>query len=328
MSGAIRAGKQRKIKLEMTKMAKLIAIKDLAHDLGLPDAEVERWVSKEGIKILPDFRGRPAVDVDMKRKFSERPDYSLALKKSIASDRHLKNMSTSQAENYKIRRLALIKKYQVLIDELQEMHKEYMDVANKHSEESAVRAAYLLFTKAISCLKMGCDNFSAGYWVAGSVIREIDETIHLAEYFILTKDSDQGKSDLNKWFRQNYAPSHSKCREALSVAMSSSMNEIDKEDHRLLMNEIYQKKSKWVHPTFGVIREVTEFDVGDSINIKSMPYGVTNHEIKLYELTEFYKSSIWSAIQSFTICFSKTLPLSESTRVRLIEIDELFKAWN
>ena len=94
------------------------------------------------------------------------------------------------------------------------------------------------------------------------------------------------------------------------------------------MNELYQKKSKWVHPTFGVIREATEFDVDDSINIKSISYGITNHEIKLYELTDFYKSSICSSIQSFMFCFSNSLPLRENARKRLIEIDKLFKAWD
>ena len=315
------------MKKDPVKMKKLIAIEDLAHDLGLLEAQVARWIKNEDVHVFSDFRGRPAVNADLKTKFSERPDYALAIKKSIANDKHFRKFSTDQADELKKKRLDLIAQYQDIIKVLQEIHERHMDAANKHEEESAIRAAYLLFTKAISCLKMGCDNLLAGYWFAGSVIREIDETIDLAQYFIITKDTDKGKIDLKKWFRQNFAPQHSKCREALSNHMSSLQNDIEKENHRLLMNELYQKKSKWVHPTYGVIREVTEFDTGGGIKIKSMSYGITEHELKLCELTEFYKSSIWSVIQSFIICFSKNLPLNEPSGKRLIEIDIFFQRW-
>ncbi len=309
-------------------MKKVIAIEDMAHDLGLLCTEVEGWVKHEEIEVLSDFRGRPAVDADIKSKFSERSDYKLALKKSIDSDRYFRKMSTTQAEGFKNNRSALIEKYQASIMDLQEMHEDHVDVANQHTDESAVRAAYLLFSKAISCLKMGCDNLLTGYWFVGSIIREIDETIDLAQYFIITKDTDQGKNYLKKWFRQNYAPSNSKCREVLANHMSSLVNDIEKENHCLLLNELYQKQSKWVHPTFGVIREVTEFDVRDNINIKGMLYGITNHEKKLYELTKFYKSSIWTVFQRFMYCFNKDLPLNANTQTRLIEIDRHFNKWD
>lgn len=308
-------------------MKKMIAIEDLALDLGLPDEQVALWIKTERIDVHADYRGRPAVNADIKNTFSERSDYSLAIKKSISNDKHLKNISTIQAGKLQEKRFALIDKYQTFIKEIQNIHEAHMDAANQHDEESAIRAAYLLFTKAISCLKMGCDNLQSGYWFAGSVIREIDETIDLAQYFVITKDSEQGESDLKKWFRQNFAPKHSKCREALSNHMRALQDDIEKDNHRLLMNELYQKKSKWVHPTYGVIREVTEFDTDNRIKIKSMSYGITDHELKLYELTEFYKSSIWSVFQSFMICFSKDLPLNENTRSRLVEIDRFFQRW-
>ncbi|MDX2504063.1 MAG: hypothetical protein QNL62_06255 [Gammaproteobacteria bacterium] len=240
-------------------MKKVVAIEDLAHELGLLDSDVEKWVKEERIEVSLDFRGRPSVDIAMVTVFSQRPDYASALKRSIAGDEQLRKESTIHAKQFLRKRISLVTRYQEFVDELGQMHRLHMQEANRHGEESGVRAAYLLFIKAISCLRMGCDNLKAGYWFAGSIMREVDETIDLAQYFIVSDGTDQGKTDLMKWYRQNRAPSHSKCREALAQHMSSVVSGIESDNHRLLMNELYQKKSKWVHPTFGTVREVTEF---------------------------------------------------------------------
>ena len=310
-------------------MKKLVAIDDLAHDLGLVESDVIKWIEEEKINVKPDFRGRPAVEQFIKDRLAQRKDFNEAFKRSLLNDRKQKEfLGYSKAEIYKEKRLALIEEYKQFIDELQKIHETCLENVNFHGEESSVRAAYLLFAKAINCLRMGCENLRMGYWYAGSIIREIDEAIHLAEYFVVTEGTEEEQKDLIKWFRLNYAPKHSKCRDALANHMSILINDIGKENHQQLMNELYQKKSKWTHPTFNVIREITDFNVGDQIEIEKLSYGPSNYEFKLYELTDFYKSSIWSTFQAFTICFSQTLPLSESVRVRLIEIDRYFQAWD
>ena len=88
----------------------MIAIEDLAHDLGLPDEQVAQWIKSERIDVHADYRGRPAVNADIKNTFSERSDYSLAIKKSISNDKHLKNISTLQADKLQEKRLGVSQK--------------------------------------------------------------------------------------------------------------------------------------------------------------------------------------------------------------------------
>ena len=98
-------------------------------------------------------------------------------------------------------------------------------------------------------------------------------------------------------------------------------------DHQSLMNELYQNKSKWTHPTYSSIREVTEFCVLDGVSkIKGLSYGQCDFEYKLLELVDFYRSSIWTTFQIFHACFI-ALPLSERESEQLFHFDKIFMKW-
>lgn len=97
-------------------------------------------------------------------------------------------------------------------------------------------------------------------------------------------------------------------------ARNSQNNNLD------LLYEIYQKKSKFTHPTYLVIREITTFELLNNIpNIKEIEYGQSKHERKLLELTEFFRSSIWTSIQVFIQCFHD-LPLGKEDLNHLFSI--------
>jgi hypothetical protein len=312
----------------MSKKKVHIAVEDMAHDLGVLEGDIESWIGSENVVTSTDHRDRITVDEIKKSEFANSDKYVDCLKRSMASDLSGWQESKFFAEKTKIIRLSRIEKYQTYLSELKEFHCSIRLAVNFHEHESPVKAAYLLMSKAISCLMMGCENLSKGYWFSGSIIREIDEALDLARYFIVLAETETGKKNLRKWFRQNYAPKHSDCRHALSEHTASLVCEVEKESQRLLMNEIYQKKSKWVHPTFGVIREVTEFETSDDLDILECSLGTTKHQIKLLELTDFYKSSIWSAFQTFILCFSQALPLDSEKIERLINIDKEFQIWS
>lgn len=308
-------------------MSEMTAIDDIAHELGLLVSDLEQWILDRKIEVGLDYKNKPAISSKLKHEISECETYRESIKRSISSDSKLRLYSDSKTESYKRQRIDLIEKYRLYIGELEAMHSDHIDIVNNHEFETAENAAFLLVSKAIGCLKMGCDNLSNGYWVAGSIIREIDEAIDTASYFMILKDTEKGKKEIRKWFRKNKAPTHSVCREEISNNLANIIG-IDKDYFRKNMNELYQSKSKWVHPTFGPIREVSEFDVGNDISIKSLTYGISENEFKLFELTEFYKSSVWSVFQTFLICFSENLPLKQSTIGRLSEIDQEFKKWS
>ncbi|WP_292758210.1 hypothetical protein [Methylophaga sp. UBA2689] len=303
------------------------AINDIAHDLGVLERDLLEWASRERLAISRDSRGRLAIETKYRHKFAQSQEYEQCIKRSINADRHGWEESRDLKQSFKEKRLEILAIYDEYIDKLRDLHLSIRAEVNRHQEESAVRAAYLLLSKAISCLQMGCVNIRQGYWAAGSVIREVDEAIDLAMYFVVTSDSDAGKKALLKWFRENFSPTHSECREALSKHMSFVIGEEDYEQYRLLMNELYKKKSKWVHPTFGAIREVTQFYVSERMEIHECCLGITEHEKKLLELTDFYKSSIWSTFQAFFLCFHSALPLNQATSNKLLKIDKAFQSW-
>ena len=67
------------------------------------------------------------------------------------------------------------------------------------------------------------------------------------------------------------------------------------------MNELYQKKSKFTYRTYHVIREITKYKpmAGEILHIDEIEYGTYSYERKLFELTDFFKSSIWTSFQYF-----------------------------
>jgi len=190
-------------------------------------------------------------------------------------------------------------------------------------------AAYLLFSRVISTLKMGCLCLRNGYWNSGSLLREIDECLDVAKFFVITKGTSKGEKTLRQWFRQNRAPKHEDCRKEIATRRASIIKKIDAEKHRELLNELYQKKSKFTHPTYATIREVAKYKTNQGIvSVEEIDYGPCSYERKLHELTHFFRSSIWSSFQTFIECFAQELPLLEEDIKYLLNYDKKFQKWD
>lgn len=305
----------------------MVAIENMAHDLGIQQEDLAAWLNDQSAEISKDFMGRDAVSSEFKTRFASSEKYEASLIESFKIENFHKKLSDVESQHFKDQRLRLIEKYRVLISTLQEIHQNQLEVVNTNSPESPIRAAYLLFSKAINCLYMGCDNLEAGYWFAGSVIREIDETVDLAQYFLFTKETEKGQKALRCWFRQNQAPAHSICREIIAERMALINPNVERDNHKSLVNELYQKKSKWVHPTFSSIRETAEFNPEKSLEILQLNYRFTEFEVKIYELTDFFRSSIWTVFSTFTICFINDLPLPQKDLNKLLHCDNIFNNW-
>lgn len=189
-------------------------------------------------------------------------------------------------------------------------------------------AAYLLFSRVISTLKMSCLCLRNGYWTSGSLLREIDECLDLALYFVITKNTSKGKQVLQKWFRQNYAPQHSDCRREIAIHMASIDKDVDVKQHQELLNELYQKKSKFTHPAYATVREVTSYNVDGDTSVVEIDYGPCGYERKLHELTHFFRSSLWSSFQIFIACFVQEFPLAKEDIEYLHKYDKKFQSWD
>ena len=312
-------------KREPTK--KYMAIDDLAHDLGLLDSDVISWVAIDHPELTHDHRDRPCISTCFLDKYSQSKQYLRALRNSIASQVDEFAARSNQSAQLRKERKDLISSYEDFIKELEDLHRKYMQVANSHGFESAVMAAYLLFGRAINLLNMGCLCLKHGYWYSGSVLRDIDETLDVARYFVLTNGTAEGETARHRWFRQNLTPKHAVCRSKIANWHASLSSGPGEDNFRELMNELYRKKSKWTHPTFGVIREVTAFEIGgdDHIRVANMEYRSSSLEHKLHELSIFFKSSVFTAFQVFLLCFKQAMLLGDQdtsyllTRVRMLQ---------
>lgn len=302
---------------------KLIAIEDLASKLGLSTIQVQLWVQKDKEKILHDFRGRLAVSDKLLEKYSSSADYELAFRKAISAENMAKQNHKGMYEQLKIERFKLLKFYESCFRKLASIHKKYIGLANGYGHESPEIAGFLLFSRAITTLKMFCNSQKEGFWYSGALIREIDESVALAQYFILTKDSKEGKKNLHKWFRQNNIPENSYCRKATADHMNQFASD-DEKNNKQLLDEIYNKKSKFTHPSYAAIRDVLDYELTDQgIFIKKFEYGICSNEEKMYELTHFFESSIWTVFQAFYECFLH-LPITLEDRQFLKGMDRLF----
>jgi len=305
-----------------------MAISDIAFNLGLLDSDVRAWLSKEQPNVKRDHRQRPCVPSRYLELLSKKDDYELAKRKSLESENILRKKEIGDKKAHFItERARLLNIYSGYISDLENLHKACLDRVNAHHHESCITAAYLLIAKVISCLKLGCLSLEHGHWYGGSVIREIDEALDLAVYFMISNETNEGQNNLHQWFRHNRAPQHFVCRQAIAKYMSDLCSEFGKQNYQDLMNELYQIKSKWTHPTYSSIREVTQFDTNSGINISKIEYGGITFELKLFELTHFFRSSIWSSFQVFQICFSSALPLSEDEDTFIKKYDNVFKEW-
>lgn len=302
---------------------KSIAIEDLASQLGLSTTQVHLWIQKDKEKILHDFRGRPAVSDKLLERYSSSSDYEQAFRKAIFAENLAKQNHKGKYGLLKIERFKLLKFYESCFHKLASIHKKYLGLANGYGHESPEIAGFLLFSRAITTLKMFCSSQREGFWYSGALFREIDESVALAQYFMLSKDTIEGKRNLHKWFRQNNIPGNSHCRKAIADRMNQVASD-DEKNNKQLLDEIYNKKSKFTHPSYGTIRDVLDYELtNQGVFIKKFEYGICSNEEKMYELTHFFESSIWTAFQAFYECFLH-LPITLEDRQFLKGMDRLF----
>lgn len=309
----------------MAKVDIPVPIGDAATILGVLDSQMQIWIAEDKPEFFENHRGALSIAQSYVTSCSTKHDYYPALLRSIkAENKHKTYVLTGEKkEQLHKSRQSMLKVYGEWIDRLEEIHKEYKDKFNKYDNESWEFATYLLLSRAIGLLKGIVVLLSQGYWYAGSIIREVDETLDVAQYFKIRAQSGE-YAELESWFRKNVAPGHSKCRKVIAAHHASIVAGTNAKQHEYLLNELYQKKSKWTHPNFGVIRESGSFNVvGVKYHINELCYGECEHEFKVIELVEFFNSSIWTTYQQFMLLFVDILSLEH--REEILEFDQAQK---
>ena len=311
----------------MNKKHTIIAIDDAAHNLCLLQVDFEEWIKTDRPKIYKDYRGRDSLSSEYISECINKPDYKDKLFRSLKSeyDRRESDQVDKQIDYFKSERAKLLKDYKQYIKDLESLHTKYLDKIDVFESETAVTAAYILFAKVISLLNLTRDCIERDYWFAGTMLRDIDETLDVALYFIISESTALGQKNLKKWFRANEAPKHKICREAIAEWETAINPEHDKENNKSLMNELYHKKSKWTHPTLSSILDIIKYNISNGkIKVEGFDYHVCSYERRLYELTQFFRSSIWSSFQIFLICFRHSIPMEKEDIELWLGYNKLF----
>jgi hypothetical protein len=82
-----------------------------------------------------------------------------------------------------------------------------------------------------------------------------------------------------------------------------------------LMRTVYYQKSKMIHPTRNFILESLIYSEKEGVLLpNSFDYKRCSYARKIYELTKFFESSIWTAFQGFYFCFYKKMPLEKDDK--------------
>lgn len=305
-----------------------IAVEDIASDLGILETDLLRILKPLSPPIQRDHRGRVAVPVSYIEMISCSDEYPGALTRALSTEAKARSEDRKGADSVlHQRRAQLLSQYEPWISELEAIHHRYLAAANRAGAESGSMAGYLLLSRAIAILKALHACLEEGHWYGGSFLRDIDESLDLAHYFAITNGTEQGERVRRKWFRENAAPQHEECREAISQWRSLVVDGVDATEHLGLMRELYRKKSKWTHPTYASIREITEYTPDGSLQVAAIDYGPCMYERKLYELTDFFRSSIWSTFQILFICFHYGLNLAEEDVVLLKRYNRMFQEY-
>ena len=302
----------------MTKNKKtaLITIKDLSTNLGILEKDLLKLIKKDKQIISLDYLNREAVPENLIEKYSHENNFIHLFNKTIIKENH----QQLRLDNNKLKkqRFDLLVSATKTINFLKTIHQKYLKTVNKKGYESAFMAAYLIFSKVISISEMFCHCIKNNFYYCSSLFREIDDCLSTAEYFINEKDTEIGKDDLHKWFRENTTPNNCKCRKSIAKKINSLSPEFTTEDNKLLQDESFHKKSKFTHPTYRPIKENVKYKISNyKPIIEKIDYGFCNNEQNLFEITYFFSTfSIKTIIQSFFLCFVE-LPLEEDDRKKL-----------
>ena len=306
----------------------LIRVDNAIFVLRISPEHFYEWHRSGLFKLGKNKNGKPCIKYGDLKKLAYSKIVQDASKEAFINyiERWKEEEKNGDSQKFKLKSQGMLKQHKKHIVVLESIHNSYKDNIDIIGNESALVAAYLLNAKAINLLHMACLNLEHNFLNSSLFLRLIDETIDLAEYFINTESTENGKEDLKKWFKENIAPSHYKCRQVNSRALSQLLGGEIEELHEESMFDLYQAKSKSIHPTFAetIMTLFKPAIAHGKIISQNFEYAESSNFRELYELTVFFQSSIWSTIQSFMLCFKERMPLKDQDVEMLINLDRLF----
>lgn len=297
-----------------------ITVEEAMHSMRVAPLHMENWIREGRVKVVDTPIGRTIRESEFK-KLAHSPEALEAALEGLANQtaRRESDETTGRSQEFKVEIAQVVQEYYAHIDTLERIHRKYHDRLDVLSTQSPTVAAYIIFSKILALLRMTCLCLEHHYWDAVILLRPIDEAVTLAEYFVTTADSAQGKKHLEEWFRENKSPSSSVCREGVEEFFKSLPPEQGDGTIGHALRQLYQVKSKPVHNTLNDIMEVyqTRLENGKLIGV-GFDYGPCSYPRKMLGFIHFFRSSIWTTVQSFQICFQVAAPLLEQEDINAL----------
>jgi hypothetical protein len=298
-----------------------ISIGEAAYAMRIPRVMMDTWI-REG-KIRPVIKHNESViPIDVFKNIAHSPMIFEATLNAAANEaqRRQSDRESGLSDKFKKEISKLVQEYRINIDNLEKIHRRYHEKFTVLRNQSPDTAAYILHSKVISLLRMACLCFENQYWESIVLLRPIDEALHLADYFIISAKIPEGTQHLGEWFRENKSPPDSVCRKAIDKYVRSLSPSLDNDLFANAMNQIYRAKSKPVHNTLNNIMEVYQihFDGNKLIGV-GFDYGPCSYPRKVIDLLRFFRSSIWSTVQSFLFCFRLGSTQIDSNDIEALE---------
>ena len=265
------------------------------------------------------FQGKPAIKQGDFKKLAHSQDVHEASLKALWFEvrRREADEKSGKSQQFCSEIAIKIETYRGYIQVLEGIHAGYHDHLDLLHDETPLVAAYILYSRVISLLKMGCLCLENHFWDVRILLRPIDEAVDLADYFVISQNTDQRRTHLGEWFRENQSPSNSTCRQAIAE-QTPSITE-PKDWLKGIMTDLYGRKSKAIHHTYNGIMEVYKAKTEDDRIVPlGFDYGPCSYPRKLWESTWSFQFSIRTAVRRFYLCFGNRLPLRQE------DIDTLF----
>lgn len=290
-------------KKKHTKML-LISPDEILQSIRISPAQLEYWIKEGKLEIVRDPGGLLITASSYRRMAHSREAWELSLQ-AVAAEAHRRQTDshTGLAKRFTNESSQLIGEYKGHLDLLQNIHSRYKDAFDVLHNETPDTASYILLARAIALLRMTCLCLENRYWESLLLLRPIDEALNLAEYFIICSQSSDGKKALEEWFRENKSPSNATCREALDKYSRSLSPSWDNDKLAVAMKTIHHAKSKPIHSALNDIMEVyrTSLD-SDRLIDDGFDYGPCSYPRKILALVHFFRSSIWTTVQTYLMC--------------------------
>lgn len=290
--------------------------------LGVHDDVLIAFAHDKGYRLRRDGFGRIGLLREDVLALAALPDCLRAIRESLRrEDVHRRRVQPHAGDTLAAQR-EVIAEFERYCTDLEAIHRRQLAAVNAAGPESAAMAAYLLLSKAISVLRILTLALAHQHWYAGAMLRDVDECLDAAKYFAATRDTPEGAKALWRWFRLNESPKHADMR---AVSAQEFGRQLGEGNHRELLDELYNKKSKFTHPTYLAIREVARFDVSSGLSLVTPSYGPCDEPDIILGLTDFARSSFWSTYQTMLLALHVTGVLAKTDLDLLLDRDGYFK---